>query len=367
MKTADLDEMGVQARVRLPQTGFDRKSHDRECGRWDITCPPRDYVGEPRCPGGVAMQRISYALGQIFAFAPDLEAKASVRPGETFEVERQDSCGGQIRSEADLLSKVDLDHVNGATGPIEVAGAAPGDTLRVSILGLKVGPVGYVGIEPKLGALGDRVGAAKTRILPVRNGVARFSEDVRLPVAPHIGTIGVATARERLSTFYPGDHGGNLDTREIRAGNTLYLPVFQPGAMLALGDVHALMADGEVCVTGIEIDGVARLRVHLFQGLDLKRPVVETQDAWYALASAPDLDEAARLATADAVDLLARGRGLAWEDAYMLASLVCDLRISQDVDPNRTCKVVIPKRYLARLPGMPGPAPPRRPRRRAAR
>lgn len=306
------------------------------------------------------MQRISFSDGQTFSFAPDLRGRATVQPGETFGVECQDSCGGQIRTEADLLSKIDLDHVNGATGPIEVAGARPGDALRVSILRLSVGKVGYVGLEPKLGVLGDRVAEAKTRILPIRNGIARFSDDLRLPIAPHIGTIGVATAGETFSTFYPGDHGGNLDTREIRAGSTLYLPVFQPGAMLALGDIHALMADGEVCVTGIEIGGVVRLRVGILPGLALKRPLVETRDAWITLASAPDLDEAARLATADAVDLLSRGRGMGWEDAYMLASLVCDLRISQDVDPYRTCKMIVPKRYLPRIPGLPAPRPSRR-------
>ncbi len=301
------------------------------------------------------MQRIAFSGGQIYAFSPDLRPRATVRPGETFEVECQDSCGGQIQTEADLLPKVDLDHVNGATGPIEVAGARPGDALRVSILNLKVGSVGYVGIEPKLGVLGDRVPEAKTRILPIRNGLARFSKELRLPIAPHIGTIGVATAGETFSTFYPGDHGGNLDTREIRAGNALYLPVFQPGAQLALGDIHALMADGEVCVTGIEIGGVVRMRADVIPGIGLKRPIVETREAWIPLASAPDLDEAARLATADAVDLLAHGRGMGWEDAYMLASLTCDLRISQDVDPYRTCKLIIPKRLLSTLPGLPAP------------
>jgi len=313
------------------------------------------------------MNRIRVADGQIFAFSPNLQPVAASGPGEVFEVECQDSCGGQIRTEADLLSKIDLDHVNGATGPVEIVGALPGDTLRVRVLDLRVGKVGYMGIEPKLGVLGDRVTAAKTRILPVRGGFARFSQDVRLPVQPHIGTIGVATAGETLSTFYPGDHGGNLDTREIRAGNTLYLPVFQPGAMLAMGDVHALMADGEVCVTGIEIDGVVRLRTDLLPEVHLKRPVVETRGAWIVLASAPDLDAAARLATSDAVDLLARGRGMDWEDAYMLASLVCDLRISQDVDPHRTCKMIIPKEYLPRLPGMAAPARTRRPTRAAPR
>ncbi len=316
------------------------------------------------------MNRVRVADGQIFSFTTNLQPVAVFPPGETFEVECQDSCGGQIRTEADLLSKIDLDHVNGATGPIEIVGARRGDTLRVRILDLQVGTVGYVGIEPKLGVLGDRVTQAKTRILPLRGGYAHFSKEVKLPVQPHIGTIGVATAGPSFSTFYPGDHGGNLDTREIRKGSTLYLPVFQPGAMLALGDVHALMADGEVCVTGIEIDGTARLRADVLPELGLHRPLVETREAWIALASAPDLDEAAKIATADAVDLIARGRGMAWEDAYMLASLVCDLRISQDVDPYRTCKMVIPKAYLPRLPGLPVPErtrPARRPPSRGRR
>ncbi len=298
------------------------------------------------------MRRISYREGQIFSFTPNLRPVAAVDPGESIEVVCQDSCGEQIRTEADLLSKVDLDHVNGATGPIEVRGAKPGDALRVRILDIRVEREGYVGIEPKLGVLGDRVGAAKTRIVPVRNGIALFSKDVRIPIRPHVGTIGVATAGPRLSTFYPHDHGGNLDTKEISKGCAVYLPVSQPGAMLALGDIHAIMADGEVCVTGIEIMGTVRLRADLLPGLGIPRPIVETREAWMTLGSAETLDEAARIATADGVDLLARGRGMSWEDAYMLASLVCDLRISQDVDPYRTCKLVLPKAYLERLPGV---------------
>jgi amidase len=313
------------------------------------------------------MRRVSYKEGQIFAFGPVLEPVAAVDPGETIEVVCQDSCGEQIRTEADLLTKIDLDHVNGATGPIEVRGAEPGDTLGVRILDVRVEKEGYVGIEPKLGVLGDRVTQAKTKIVPIRNGVASFSKDIRIPIRPHVGTIGVATAGPSLSTFYPHDHGGNLDTKEIAKGNAVYLPVSQPGAMLALGDIHAIMADGEVCVTGIEIMGTVTLKADLISGLGLKRPVVETRDAWMTLGSAQTLDEAARIATADGVDLLARGCGMPWEEAYMLASLVCDLRISQDVDPYRTCKLVIPKTYLPRLPGMAVTGPSRRRPRTARR
>src|SRR5437762_11189603 len=96
-------------------------------------------------------------------------------------------------------------------------------------------------------------------MIPIRDGKAVFSKGIRLPIRPHVGTIGVAPASQEWTTFYPGDHGGNLDTKEITKGNSVYLPVFQPGGQLAMGDLHALMADGEVCVTGIEIAGTVRV------------------------------------------------------------------------------------------------------------
>ena len=147
------------------------------------------------------MRRLSYEDGQIFAFGPDLTPMASVEPGETVEVDCEDSCGGQIRTEADLLSKVDLDRVNGATGPIEVRRARPGDVLRVRIRRIQIGDEGYVGIEPTLGVLGDRIPAARTKILPIREGVARFSRSVGIPVRPHVGTIGVAADQTTQSTY----------------------------------------------------------------------------------------------------------------------------------------------------------------------
>lgn len=294
------------------------------------------------------MRRISYEEGQIFAFAPDLKPIASVESGETFEVVCQDAGGGAIRSESDLLSKLDIDRVNGATGPIEVRGARPGDALRVRIRSIRPEGRGWIATGPSIGVLGSGIATLTTKIVPIRKGVAQFSKRVRIRVRPHIGTIGLATAGPRLSTFYPHDHGGNLDTKEITTGNAVFLPVAQPGAQLALGDLHALMADGEVCGTGIEIGGTVRLTTDVVSGLGLPRPVVETPRSWIALGSAPTLDEAARIATSDGVELLVRG-GLPPQEAYMLASIACDLRISQDVDPNRTCKLVISKKFLPRL------------------
>src|SRR5438445_4246352 len=296
------------------------------------------------------MRRISFQDGVTYTFGPDLTPIAKVRSGETVEFVCQDACGGQIRTENDTLDQLDMDRVNGATGPVRVVGSRPGDVIRVQIRGIRVAEWGFQSIVSGHGVLGDEVDRPRTKVIPIEDGIAVFSKRIRLPVRPHVGTIGVAPAEKSWTTFYPGDHGGNLDTKEISRGNAVYLPIFQPGAQLAMGDIHALMADGEVCVTGIEIAGTVRVRLDAVRGAALKRPIVETRDAWIAVASAPTLDEAATIATRDGVELLVRGTGLAWKDAYMLASIACDLRISQDVDPWRTAKLVVPKSLLKRSP-----------------
>ena len=307
--------------------------------------------GEPVLSNEAAsMRRISFQDGLTYTFGPDLTPIATVRSGETVEFVCQDACGGQIRTEKDTLDQLDMDRVNGATGPVRVIGSRPGDVIRVQIRGIRVAEWGFQSIVSGHGVLGDEVDRPRTKVIPIQDGFAVFSKRIRLPVRPHVGTIGVAPPAKEWTTFYPGDHGGNLDTKEISKGNSVYLPVFQPGAQLAMGDIHALMADGEVCVTGIEIAGTIRAQVDVLRGLRMNRPLVETSDSWMALASAPTLDEAAKLATHDGVQLLARGADLPWHEAYMLASIACDLRISQDVDPWRTAKLVVPKSLMRRLP-----------------
>lgn len=294
------------------------------------------------------MRKISYDEGVVYSFRPDLEPVLTITSGETVEFVCQDACGGRIRSETDTLDRLDAGQVNGATGPVGVSDARPGDVLRVKILDVRVKERGFVSIAPGYGVLGEEVKAGRTRMVPIRDGRAHFSPQLEVPVRPHVGTIGVAPVEEEWSTFYPGDHGGNLDTKEIAKGNAVHLPVFQQGAQLAMGDLHAVMADGEVCVTGVEVEGTVRVRVDVQPDRSLKRPLVETPEAWMTVASAPTLEEAVRDATHDGVELLARQANLSWEEAYMLASLVCDLRISQVVDPWPTVRLVVPKSFAGR-------------------
>src|SRR5438874_1841039 len=205
-----------------------------------------------------SMRRISFYDGVTYTFGPDLTPIATVRSGETVEFVCQDACGGQIRTEKDTLDQLDMDQVNGATGPVGVIGSRAGDVIRIQIREIRVAEWGFQSIVSGHGVLGDEVDRPRTKVIPIQDGFAVFSKRIRLPVRPHVGTIGVAPPAKEWTTFYPGDHGGNLDTKEISKGNSVYLPVFQPGAQLAMGDIHALMADGEVCLTGIERRNDAR-------------------------------------------------------------------------------------------------------------
>ncbi|GAA0259273.1 hypothetical protein GCM10009000_090240 [Halobacterium noricense] len=183
---------------------------------------------------------------------------------------------------------------------------------------------------------------------PVESDSIRFGE-IDVPIRPCIGTIGVAPADESYTTLVPHDHGGNLDTTDMTGGTTAYFPVFQEGAMLAMGDSKAAMADGEMCGTGAEIGTDIDVTVTVLSdpAFELSRPVVETAEAWKTIASAETLKAACRLANEDAIALLATEHGFDETDAHLFSSLVGGLEISQVVDPLVTVRNSIPKRYLS--------------------
>ena len=141
----------------------------------------------------------------------------------------------------------------------------------------------------------------------------------------------------------PGDHGSNLDTKMIKAGSKVYLPVSVPGAGLAVGDLHACMGDGELSGTGIETPGRICLKTTVYRDRPVARPVIETGEALYFLASAETLEAAVKLACADAVEFLQKKLELNFPDAYRLLSAVCDIQISQVVNDLRTVRVRCPK------------------------
>jgi len=270
-----------------------------------------------------------------------------VRPGEWLEVQVPDGMAGAIQHPEDLYRAVDPDHVNPVVGPIFVEGAEESDVLGVELREIRVdAPQGYVLIIPGFGLLRDRHPVPRTRICRVRDGVVQFDAALRLPLDPCIGTIGVAPLGPGVSTIMPGDHGGNLDTTDIRRGATVYFPVRVPGALFGLGDPKGVMGDGEVAGTGLGVPVSVTMRFVLVKGWRLARPVLETPRSWMTIASAPTLEDACRTATADMVELLARTRGMTDDAAYMLTSLAGHLRISQVVDPWMTVRMELSKDVL---------------------
>jgi len=297
----------------------------------------------------MARTTVSHEDGVVYEFAPNLDGVYEATPGERLTVETRDSLEGAVRTEDDVVESVP-EEVNAATGPIAVEGAEPGDVLRVAIEEVRVAEDrGRVITIDGFGLLHDReeIETPRTRITPVEDGAVTF-DGIEVPVEPVIGTIGVAPAAESYSTLIPHDHGGNLDTTAITGGNVAYFPVFQAGAMLAMGDCKAAMADGEMCGTGAEIATEIDVTVDVVAApaTSIDRPVVETPDEWTVLASAETMEEACETANLDAMELLAAEHGFDPTDAHLFSSLVGGLEISQVVDPLVTVRNAIPKEYL---------------------
>ncbi len=214
----------------------------------------------------------------VWAFSPDLTPVLEIDPGETVTLETNDCFSGQIASEADLVTEIDFSRVNSATGPIAVRGAEPGDSLVVELLQVRTEAQGFATLIPGIGQLNDQVSAPLTQVFRVDGDVIHMTDRISFPLRPMVGVIGVATESDTVSNGFAGEHGGNLDNHLHGPGATVYLPVRQPGGMLAIGDMHASMGDGEVCFTGVEIAGEVTIRVGLLKGKQGRWPVTELAD-----------------------------------------------------------------------------------------
>ena len=269
----------------------------------------------------------------IWAFGPDLEPVFEVEPGATVTFETNDCFTGQITSEDDLVTEIDFERVNSATGPVAVKGAEPGDSLIAEIVDVRPVEVGFACLIPGFGQLIDQVQAPVTRLFRVEDGWIQMNEHVRFPARPMVGVVGVATDGETLGNGLAGRHGGNLDDHLHGKGARMYFPVRQPGGMFAVGDMHASMGDGEVCFTGVEIAGEVDIRFDLLKGKQGTWPVTELPDRWVPHATADDYDEALRLVSDEAARLLVDEWGFSLEDAFIFLSVACDAGVAQACKP----------------------------------
>src|SRR6184192_1895190 len=269
----------------------------------------------------------------IWSFGPDLEPVLEVRPGDVVTFETNDYFTGQIRSEDDLVTEIDMSRINSATGPVAVRGAEPGDSLVAEILDVSPIEWGVATLIPGFGQLIDQVRSPLTRLFRVEDGVIRMNDRVSFPARPMVGVVGVATDGDTLSNGLAGRHGGNLDDHLHGEGARIYFPVRQEGGLFAVGDMHASMGDGEICFTGVEIAGEVDVRFDLLKGKQATWPVTELERSWVPHATADAYDDALKLCSEEAARLLVDEWGFSMEDAFIFLSVACDAGVAQACKP----------------------------------
>ncbi len=319
------------------------------------------------------MQRIVRDQARKYAFDWEDKPLLRVKPGEVFEIETWDASTGYFRSAADKAipaRRPGFDRspptANPLGGPVFVEGAERGDTLVVILEEILVGDYSWIAIGPRRGPLGESTRWPElssdytTKIFrhttgpsgTMRDGTLHFSDKVRWPITPFVGTFGVAPDREVTTSLDgQGEWGGNLDIRDACPGNRLLLPILHPGALFYLGDVHASQGDTEFTGTAAETTATVRLRLELIKG---KRPGwlrIEKPESLIAVNASKPLETAVETATFMLMDWLIAEYGLSATDAYCLVSTCPDFRINT----YQMCKIgklsyvagaELPKRYL---------------------
>jgi len=233
------------------------------------------------------------------------------------------------------------------TGPVYVEGAQPGDVLEVKILSIDL-PIDY-GYNGCSGFLPENCEpGTPVKIVPLDRQAmtAEFFPGIVVPLKPFFGSMGVAppAAVGRVSSNPPSRFAGNMDNRELVAGSTLYIPVFAPGALFAVGDGHAAQGDGEVSQTAIETSLRGRLQLTVRKGEALNWPRAETPTDYISMGADPDLAVATRIAVQEMVDFVSRTRKLTKHEAYQLVSVAGHVAVTQLVDkPTMGVHVRLPK------------------------
>lgn len=285
----------------------------------------------------------------FYAFDKTLKPAMVVPSGTTVRVRTKDCFGNQIQKPEDELDGIDWDHTNPATGPIFVEGAVPGGALKVSVGAIEFDNKSVSCTGENEGVCGDRFNAWSTQVCEIDGDELVWDERLRIPLRPMIGVIGVAPEGDPINCGTPGSHGGNMDNTAITAGATLYFPVFADGALFGCGDMHAVMGDGEISVSGAEAAGWATVTLTAMPELKLVDPLIENATHFGVIASAETLDAAADRAVHEMLDLICDRTAEDPDKVVMLLSLVGDVQVCQMVDPEKTIRFMVPKYVLDSL------------------
>jgi amidase len=255
-----------------------------------------------------------------------LEPAYTVKQGEIVLVECQHGLPGLVTRDGTFREPRKGDRINPGTGPIFVEGIEPGDALALDLMEITPGDWGYSG----------------GRIFELKNGFALFDGNLRLPLLPMLGQVGIAPAKGEMDSRAPADTGGNMDCREVRAGSTVVFTAQVRGGLVGLGDAHALQGDGEIGGQGIETDAETLVRFRKLAEPLSPRPVILRPEFVATVGAHKDLTEAAWQATEDMVRLIVKRTGRPDPQARMLVNLIGNLRVNQIVDPSKGARMEVP-------------------------
>jgi amidase len=268
----------------------------------------------------------------MYGFNPETAPVAVINPGETVVFETYDTSTGRIHKSEDVHAYIrarDPKKVNPAAGPVYVEGAEPGDALSVEILDITLAEMGFARALKNAGVLQEGIADAGIVMARVDGGDLIFGEKVRFPARPMVGVVGTAPAAGTVFTADPGPNGSNIDLNAVKVGTTVYLPVNVPGALLSIGDIHAAMGEGEVCGTGVEINGEATVRVNLIKKQAPRRVWLETAEDWVTTGQGATLEDAVKESVEEMTRLLMEQFDLNRTEAFLLVSARGDVRIGQ--------------------------------------
>ena len=268
------------------------------------------------------------------------------KSGETVVFETRDCYDNTITSsERPLGDRSGLS--NPVTGALYIEGAEVGDILKVEIEDIKLRSWGVMRSSPTAGVFHEKYEKREAIIFEVKDNKIYFDEKLVLEADPMIGVIGTAPSeKDGVLTTTPGKHGGNMDCKKIVKGSTIYLPVNVEGGLLSMGDIHALMGDGEVFICGLEIAGEITVKVSVLKNIKLPTPFLYSRGKVMSIQSAEDLDKAGDMAAKEMFEFVKEATKQDDVRTGMLMSLLSDMAVCQVVDPLLTVRVEFPLEVL---------------------
>ena len=281
----------------------------------------------------------------IYILEPGMTPAITIDSGEDLLVETWDAFEG-IRDPHELEVK----SLKGpATGPIYVNGAEPGDSLKVDFISISPKEGAAHMVMPGRGFLYEDFDEGYPTVMQISDGNVVLPSGVKLPMCPSMGVVATTPTYPQCTATDSGSYGGDIDMKELVEGSSIYLPVFVPGGLLALGDCHAVVGDGAVAGTGAECSSDTHIRVTVEKGMNINNPRAITPDYFVVLSHGEELGPAMKQAVRDMVDFLVSEKGLKPYDAYTLCSLAGDIRVSRTFRPISPVKMMLSREALNQL------------------